>query len=374
MTSPIAAPAAVELPHHSAPAQAVEAARPARPPVAAIPASMCAVTRDAFGGPDVLRVADVAVPRLGPGEVLVRVRAAAANPWDWHFLRGLPYIARLTAAGLRRPKHAVLGGDVAGTVVATGDGVSRFAVGDAVFGFIEFGGFAEYVAVAETALAPMPRNLAAEQAAAVPLAATTALQGLRDAGRLAAGERVLVIGASGGVGTFAVQLAAHFGAHVTAVASSRNAGFVRALGADAVVDYTTTDVTTLDEQFDLILQLAGTASAASLARLLAPGGRLVMSSGDSPNRWIGPFGRVIRGLLAGKRSGRAIVVLKARWNTDDLAFLAGLIEAGAIRPVVTRVYSLADTADAIRHVETGHSRGKVVISVVPDATSRGGAR
>jgi NADPH:quinone reductase-like Zn-dependent oxidoreductase len=369
MTSSIAVPATVEIQHPS-----TDAARPARPVVAAIPASMRAVTRDAFGGPEVLRVADVALPRLEPGEVLVRVRAAAANPWDWHFLRGLPYIARLTAAGLRRPKHPVLGGDIAGSIVATGDGASLFAVGDAVFGFIEFGGFAEYVAVPETALAPMPRNLAAEQAAAVPLAATTALQGLRDAGRLAAGDRVLIVGASGGVGTFAVQLAAHLGAHVTAVTSGRNAGLVRALGAGAVVDYTTTDVTTLDERFDLILQLAGTASAASLAPLLAPGGRLVMSSGDSPNRWIGPFGRVIRGVLAGKRSGRSIVVLTTKWNAGDLAFLTGLVEAGAIRPVVTRVYSLADTADAIRHVETGHSRGKVVISIAPDAASTGGAQ
>jgi NADPH:quinone reductase-like Zn-dependent oxidoreductase len=339
------------------------AARPPHRRAARVPRSMQAVTRETFGSPDILSLRELAVPLPDPGQVLVRIRAAAVNPWDWHFLRGLPYIARLTAAGLRRPKHRVLGGDVAGEVVATGEGATRFGIGDVVYGFIGFGGFAEYAVVSETALAAMPRTLTFEAAAAVPLAATTALQGLRDAGRIKAGDRVLVIGASGGVGTFAVQLAKSFGAHVTGVASGRNADLVRALGADRVVDYTREDVAAGDERYDLVLQLAGTSSGSALARILAPGGRVVMSSGDSPNRWIGPFGRVIRGVIAGRRSGRSIVPLTAKWNADDLAYLAGLLDAGTIRPIIDSTHPLAHTADAIRHLEAGRARGKVLISV-----------
>jgi NADPH:quinone reductase-like Zn-dependent oxidoreductase len=350
------------------PERAVRGTPPAAPlrPVPVIPSSMRAVTYESFGSPDVLQVRQVAVPRPGPGQVLVRIRSAAANPWDWHFMRGLPYIARLSGAGVRRPKHPVLGGDIAGEVVAMGDAASRFGIGDGVYGFIEFGGFAEYVVVPETAVAAMPRNLSFDEAAAVPLAATTALQGLRDVGRTTAGDRVLIIGASGGVGTFAVQLAKAFGAHVTAVASGRNAALVRALGADRVVDYTREDVTAGAERFDVVLQLAGTASGAALARILAPGGRGVMSSGDAPNQWIGPMGRVLRGVIAGKRSGRAVLLLTAKWNAEDLAVLAHLVEAGAIRPVIERTYPLASTADAVRHVESGRARGKVVISVAAD--------
>jgi NADPH:quinone reductase-like Zn-dependent oxidoreductase len=331
---------------------------------APIPKEMPAVTHDTFGSPDVLRLADVPVPQPGPGEVLVRVRAAAVNPWDWHFMRGLPYIARINGAGLRRPKHPVLGGDIAGEVVSTGEGSTRFALGDRVYGFIEFGGFAGYAVAPETLLAAMPSNLTFERAAAVPLAATTALQGLREAGRIQAGDRVLVIGASGGVGTFAVQLAKSFGAHVTAVASGRNAALVRSIGADRVIDYTREDVTAGDDRYDLVFQLAGTASGSALAGLLAPGGRVVLSSGDSPNRWIGPMARVIRGVLAGKRSGRSIAMLTATWNAPDLAFLAGLLEAGDLVPVIDSTYPLADVADAIRYVESGRARGKVLVSVV----------
>ncbi|HYO42807.1 MAG TPA: NAD(P)-dependent alcohol dehydrogenase [Candidatus Limnocylindrales bacterium] len=327
---------------------------------------MRAITHEAFGSPDVLRLGEVAVPRPGAGQVLVRIRAAAVNPWDWHFMRGLPYLARLNGAGIRRPKHPTLGGDIAGEVVATGDGATRFAVGDAVFGFIEFGGFAEYAVAPETLLAAMPRNVTFEQAAATPLAAQTALQGLRDAARVKAGDRVLVIGASGGVGTYAVQLAVSLGARVTGVASGRNAGLVRTLGADRAIDYTHEDVTTGAERYDVILQLAGTASAISLARILAPGGRLVLSSGDSPNRWIGPMGRVLRGVIAGRRSHLSIAPLTARWNAEDLALLAGLIESGVIAPVIDSTYALADTADAIRHLETGRARGKILVSVAAD--------
>jgi NADPH:quinone reductase-like Zn-dependent oxidoreductase len=324
---------------------------------------MRAATYAAFGSPDVLELRDVPVPQPGPGQVLVRVRAAAVNPWDWHFLRGLPYVARLSGAGIRRPKHPVLGGDIAGEVVGVGEGVARFAVGDRVFGFIEFGGFAEYAVAPESLLAPMPANLAFDHAAGVPLTAQTALQGLRDAGRIAAGDRVLVIGASGGVGTFAVQIAKHLGAHVTAVASGRNAALLRSIGADRVVDYTREDVTAGDDGFDVILQLAGTTPASALARLLAPGGRLVLSSGDSPNRFVGPMAGAIRGVLLGKRKGLSIAVLTARWNAVDLGYLAGLLESGAIAPVIDRTYPLAEVADAIRYVESGRARGKVLVSV-----------
>jgi NADPH:quinone reductase-like Zn-dependent oxidoreductase len=325
--------------------------------------TMRAVTHSRFGGPEVLEVGAVPIPRPAAGQVLVRVRAASANPWDWHFMRGLPYIARLSGAGLRSPKHPVLGGDVAGEVAAVGADVSSFAVGDAVYGFIEFGGFAEYAVVAETALAPMPRTLTFELAAAVPLAATTALQGLRDAGRMKAGERVLVVGASGGVGTFAIQLAKAFGAHVTAVTSGRNAALVRAIGADEVVDYTREDVTRGERRFDVVLQLAGTAGASELRRILAPGGRLVMSSGDSRGRVLGPFTRVIRGLLLNVVVRETIAPLTARWNARDLAVVAGLVEAGRIAPVIDSTYALEHAADAIRYLETGRARGKVIISV-----------
>jgi NADPH:quinone reductase-like Zn-dependent oxidoreductase len=320
MTSP--STAAIELEPRSTGALIDRAIEAPHALADAIPDVMRAATHDAFGAPDVLHLGEASVPRPGPGQVLVRVRAASANPWDWHFLRGLPYIARLNGAGIRRPKHPVPGGDVAGEVVAVGEGATRFTAGDHVFGFIEFGGFAEYAAAPESLLAAMPANLTFEQAAAVPLAATTALQGLRDAGEIRAGDRVLVIGASGGVGTFAVQLAKRFGAHVTAVTSGRNAALVRSIGADRVIDYTREDVTAGDDRFDLVLQLAGTAPASALRRILATSGRLVMSSGDSANRFIGPMGRAIRGLLLGRIHGQSIALLTARWNAADLAFLA----------------------------------------------------
>ncbi len=363
MTSHLGTAVAVELQPRTQDAPIGSEAAAPRPVAAPVPQTMKAIAHEAFGSPDVLQLRDRAVPQPGPGEVLVRVRAAAANPWDWHFMRGLPYIARLSGAGLRRPKHPVPGGDIAGDVVAAGAGATRFAVGDRVYGFIEFGGFAEYAVAPESLLAAMPANLTFEQAAAVPLAATTALQGLRDAGRVNAGDRVLVIGASGGVGTFAVQLAKRFGAHVTAVTSGRNATLVRSIGADHVIDYTREDVTAGDDRFDLVLQLAGTAPASALRRILAPGGRLVMSSGDSPNRFFGPFGRAIRGLLLGKIVGQSISLLTAKWNAEDLAFLAGLLEAGDIVPVIDSTYPLADVADAIRYVESGRAHGKVLISV-----------
>jgi len=363
MTSHPGAAVAVELQARPATVTTHGAVDAPRRLAAPVPSEMQAVTYDTFGSPDVLQLRDVAVPHPGRGEVLVRIRAAATNPWDWHFMRGLPYIARINGAGVRRPKHPVLGGDIAGEVVATGTGAARFGIGDRVYGFIEFGGFAEYAVAPESLLAAMPANLTFEQAAAVPLAATTALQGLRDVGRVQPGDRVLVIGASGGVGTFAVQLANWFGAHVTAVTSGRNGALVRSIGADHVLDYTREDVTAGDDRYDLVLQLAGTASASDLRRILAPGGRLVMSSGDAANRWIGPMGRVLRGVIAGKRSRQSIALLTAKWNAEDLEFLAGLLEAGDIAPVIDSTYPLENVADAIRYVESGRARGKVLVSV-----------
>src|ERR1700720_3436410 len=242
---------------------------------------------EAYGSAGVPTLKAVANPAVGADRVLVRLRAASANPYDWHFMRGLPLIAR-TSMGLRKPKYSLLGTDVAGEVEAVGDAVTRFRPGDKVFGFVGSGGFAEFVSAPERLLALKPDNLSFEQAATVPLAAVTALQGLRDAGELQSGQKVLIIGASGGVGTFAVQIAKWFGADVTGVCSTRNLELVRSIGADRVIDYTGEDFTRRGQRYDLIFQLAGTASGSACRRALTPKGRLVLSSGDSPGRGIGP--------------------------------------------------------------------------------------
>src|SRR3712207_3768876 len=221
---------------------------------------MRAITQAAFGSADVLRLREVPKPSPAAGEVLVRICAASPNPWDWHFMRGLPYISRLAGAGLRKPTNTILGSDVAGRVEAVGAGVTQFHVGDEVIGFIGAGAFAEYVSVPEEFLGPKPASLTFEQAATIPLAGMTALQGLRDEGQIRAGHHVLIIGASGGVGTLAIQIAKHFGAHVTGVCSARNLALVQSLGADRVIDYTRHDVTRLGVTYDLIFQLAGTTS------------------------------------------------------------------------------------------------------------------
>ena len=324
---------------------------------------MKAIAYERFGSPDVLELTEVPVPKVGRGEVLVRVRAASANPWDWHFMRGLPYIARLSGAGLRTPKHPVLGGDISGEVEKVGSEVTRFRPGDEVFGFVGFGGFAEYVVSAEGRLAPKPANLTFDQAATVPLAALTALQGLRDVGEIRSGQNVLIVGASGGVGTFAVQIAKWFGAGVTGVCSTRNMEFVRSIGADRVIDYTREDFTRSRRQYDLVFQLAGTTSPAAFRRVLTPKGVLVLSSGDSPGRLIGPFGRIIAAVLLSRFVGQDMRVLQTKPRNEDLHFLTELIEAGRVTPVIDRTYPLRETPAAIRYLETGRARGKVVISV-----------
>jgi NADPH:quinone reductase-like Zn-dependent oxidoreductase len=334
---------------------------------------MQAFIRSRFGSPDVLSLQDAPIPPVGPGEVRVRVRATSANPWDWHFLRGTPYIARLSAAGFRRPKHTILGGDIAGEVDAVGPGVSRFRPGDAVFGFIGFGGYAEYAVASEDVLAHAPAGLSFEEAATVPLAATTALQGLRDIGGIEAGQKVLIVGASGGVGSFAVQIAKALGAHVTGVASGANLDLLRSIVADEVIDYRRDDVTRSGERYDLILQLAGETGASAFRRILTPKGTLVLSSGDSKGRVLGPFTRIIRAVLLSKFVSQAIKPFNVKPNAADLDALRGLIESGRITPVVERTYPFSQLIDAIRHVESGRARGKVAISVAPAASGAASA-
>ena len=323
---------------------------------------MRAIAQQEFGPPDVLELKDLDKPRARDGEVLVRVRAASANPWDWHFMRGMPLISR-PQAGWRKPKNEVLGSDVAGHVEAVGSGVTRFREGDEVFGFVGHGAFAEYVSVPEDVLAPKPAALSFEQAATIPLAAMTALQGLRDVGRLEAGERALIVGASGGVGTFAVQIAKALGAHVTGVCSTRNLELVRSIGADEVIDYTQRDFTDGAGEFDLIFQLAGTASPAACRRALTRDGRLVLSSGDSKGRVIGPLSRVLKAALLSPFVSQSLKTLSVKRSGEDLRYLGELIEAGKLSPVIDKTYPLAEAPEAIRYLETGRARGKVVITV-----------
>jgi NADPH:quinone reductase-like Zn-dependent oxidoreductase len=324
---------------------------------------MKAIVRNRYGPPDILELREVDPPEPGQGEVLVQVRAASVNPYDWHFLRGEPYFMR-AQAGLRKPKMAVLGADIAGVVSEVGPDVSGYGPGDEVFCEDESGGgFAELATVSADLLEQKPANLSFEHAAAVPLAAMTALQALRDHGRLNAGERILIIGASGGVGTFAVQIAKSFGAHVTGVCSTRNIALVRSIGADAVIDYTREDFTSAASRFDLILQLAGMASPGECRRVLARKGALLLSSGDSEGRWIGPVSRVIKALAMSPFVSQRMVPFVAKPNKADLGTLRGLIESGEVTPVIDRTYELSAVPEAIAYLEQGHARGKVVITI-----------
>jgi len=322
---------------------------------------MKAIVHETYGSPDVLELADVDMPVAADDGVLVRVRAASANPLDWHFIRGEPYVMR-AQFGLRLPKRTNVGNDVAGVVEVVGNAVSRFKPGDEVYGDVN-GSFAEYVAAPEDLLESKPANLTFEQAAAVPLAAVTALQGLRDKGGIRAGQRVLIIGASGGVGTFAVQIAKTFDAHVTGVCSTRNVDMVRSIGADRVVDYTREDYALGSERYDLIFQLAGTGSPLECRRALTPKGTLLLSSGESNGRWIGPISRILAALVESPFVGQQLVPFIAKRSADDLRVLKGLIEDGKVTPVIDRTYALPEAPDAIRYVEEGHTRGKVVITV-----------
>jgi len=322
---------------------------------------MKAIVYHQYGSPDVLQLQDMDKPVVRDDAVLVRIRAAAANPYDWHFMRGEPYFMRLFI-GLRTPKANGLGVDFAGQVEAVGKDVTQFHPGDEVFGVCN-GAFAEYLCTPENELALKPTNLTFEQAAAVPLAAVTALQGLRDTGQLQPEQKVLIIGASGGVGTFAVQIAKVFGAHVTGVCSTRNLELVRSLGADHVIDYTQEDFTQSGQKYDLIFQLAGTRSPSHCRRALTSKGRLVLSSGDSDGRWIGPIDRLIKAAALSPFVSQTLSSLNTKRSKKDLPYLTELIEAGKVTPVIDRTHSLGEVPEALRYLEHGHARGKVVITV-----------
>jgi NADPH:quinone reductase-like Zn-dependent oxidoreductase len=324
---------------------------------------MKAIVQDRFGAPDVLSLREVDQPAVAPGEVLVRVHASSVNAADWHFMRGDPYLARLSL-GLRTPKVKVRGRDFAGLVTAVGDGVTGLRPGDEVYGETD-GTFAEYVSVPGDVVDRKPANLSWEQAAAVPLAGNTALMGLREASVVQPGQRVLINGASGGVGTFAVQIAKAFGAQVTAVCSTRNVDLVRKLGADEVVDYTRDDFARAGQRYDVVFDLVGNRSLADLRRALTPTGALVLSGGgvSRGGSLVGPMGLIIRGALVSRFIRQRLVVLQAKQSKGNLAALRDLIESGKVTPVIDRSYPLAEAADAIRYLEGEHARAKVVITV-----------
>ena len=325
---------------------------------------MKAIRYDRYGSPDVLKFEDIEVPAVGDDDVLIRVRAASVNPLDWHFMRGAPYLVRL-AAGLSRPRAGRLGADMAGSVEAVGKNVTEFRPGDEVFGGLEARGtLAEYITIRrDGTVLTKPGGLTFEQAASVPVAAFTALQALRDKGRVQAGHKVLVNGASGGVGTFAVQLAKVFGAEVTGVCSTANVELVASIGADRVIDYTREDFTRAGKQYDLVIDIAGNRTLAETRRVLAPKGVLVAVGGPDKGRWIGPLGRSVRMMLLSPAVSQRMVSFLARQNKADLAVLRELLQTGKITPVIDRTYPLAEAAEAIRYLETGHARGKVAITV-----------
>lgn len=331
---------------------------PTEPTPAVTADTMKAIVQDSYGSGEVLELRDIDKPTIGDHDVLVRVRAAAVNPGDWAIMSGLPYIARPAPLyGLRRPKNPVRGADVAGQVEAVGAGVTRFRPGDEVFGWCH-GAFAEYAAASEDGLALKPAKVSFEQAAAVPMAGSVALQALRDHGNVRAGQRVLVNGASGGIGTFAVQIAKTLGANVTGVCSTPNVDLVRSIGADHVIDYTQEDFTRSGERYDFILDNAANTPLSRLRRALTPAGMLVPNGGDFGNRWFASAGRLIGAMVSfrfvSQRLGRFLVAKKR----EDLIVLMGMIEAGQITPVIGRSYLLSETAQAMDYVATGHVRGK----------------
>lgn len=323
---------------------------------------MKAVVYHRYGSPDVLRYQEVEQPTPGDDEVRIRIRAASVNPLDWHFMRGEPYILR-AVNGLRKPKAGALGVDLAGQVEAVGGKVTQFRPGDEVFGAIERrGAFAEFACAFEKELVPKPANLSFEQAAAVPVAALTALQGLRDKGRIQPGQRVLVNGAAGGVGTFAVQIAKAFGAHVTGVCSTRNVDMVRSIGADHVIDYTREDFTSGSQRYDLILDCMANHALSACRGVIGAKGTYVVVGGP-PGRWVGPLAPLLKVLLMSRFVSQKLIVFIAKGSKEDLAFLKGLIEGGKITPVIDRSYALSKVPEAIGYLEQGHARGKVVITM-----------
>ena len=323
---------------------------------------MRAIVRNTYGSPDVLELQEIDKPDVTDDEVLVRVRAASVNRADWYTLTGTPYVGR-TQLGLLKPKSNRMGVDFAGTVEAVGRDVTQFRPGDEVFGG-RSGAFAEYVCVREDrAVVPKPANVTFDEAAAVPVAAITALQGLRDKGQIQPGQKVLINGASGGVGTFAVQIAKAFGAEVTGVCSTRNVDLVRSIGADHVIDYTQEDFTRSDRRYDLMLDVAGSRSWSACRRVLNPQATLVIVGAPKGNRLIGPLSHIIKVRLAALRSSQKVVFFIAKLNKADMVVLRELLEAGKVTPVIDRRYELSEIADAFRYMGEGHAQGKIVITV-----------
>ena len=322
---------------------------------------MKAIVNTTYGSPDVLQLKEVEKPATRDYEVLVKVHAASAAAGDWHLLRAKPFLMRFTY-GLLKPKHKILGAAVAGQVEAVGSNVTQFQPGDEVFGNLSecgFGAFAEYVSVPENALAMKPTRLTFEEAATVPVSAITALQGLRDQGHIQPGQKVLINGASGGVGTFAVQIAKAFGTEVTAVCSTRNVDMMRSLGAEQVIDYMQEDFTKNGQQYDLILAANGYHPISAYQHALSPQGRYVMSGGSMPQM----FQAMLLGPWLSRKGSQKMGNLLAKPNQSDLIFMKELIEAGKVVPEIDRCYPLSETAEAIRYLEKGHARGKVVITV-----------
>jgi NADPH:quinone reductase-like Zn-dependent oxidoreductase len=323
---------------------------------------MKAIVQERFGPPDVLRFADTDRPEPGADDVLIRVHAASINPADWHILRGDPYVARLMGIGLTKPKARVAGSDAAGVVEAVGANVHGVRPGDEVFGFFR-GAFAEYACGAATKVVPKPASLTFEQAAALPIAATTALRGIRDVAGVTAGQRVLVNGAGGGVGSFAVQIAAALGAEVTGVCSTGNIELVRSLGAAHVIDYTAEDFTDGPTRYDVILDNVSSLPLNGLRRVLTPKGTLVVNGGGSPGHVFGPIAVLLKAIVVNMFVSQRLRPLPSKENRQELLDVTALIEDGKLTPVVDRTYPLAEVAEGMRHVEQGHARGKSVVTV-----------
>ena len=327
-------------------------------------AKMKAIVYHEFGGPEVLRLEEIDKPVPKDNQILVKVRALSVNPLDWHFLEGIPYLGRPMAFGLLRPTVTQIGVDYAGTVEAVGKDIKEFKPGDEVYGN-RFGAFAEYVVATEKAVALKPASLTFEQAASLPVAALTALQALRDTGKIQPGQKVLINGASGGVGTFAVQIAKSFGAEVTGVCSGRNVELVRSLGADNVIDYTKEDFTKRPERYDLILDNVGSQPLSGFRRVLNPKGKYVAIGGGGVNdsRWTGPLVTVVKMVALNKLGTQEMGMMLAEMNKKDLNILEDLIQAGKVKPVIDRTYTFNQLPEAMRYLEEGHARGKVVVTV-----------
>ena len=331
-------------------------------PLAANTPSMKAIVYRCYGSAEVLKLEEIPKPVAADDRVLVKVHAASVNPLDWHYMHGKPYIMR-PMAGVGKPDSILMGADFAGTVEAVGKNVTRYKPGDEVFGDRD-GAFGEYVSVREKgAMALKPTNMSMAQAAAVPIAGLTALQALRDKGKIQAGQKVLINGASGGVGTFAVQIAKNYGADVTGVCSTRNVAMVKSIGADHVIDYTQEDFTQGSVRYDLIIDNVGSHSLSEYRRVLTPNGKLVMVGGPSDDPWLGPLTTSLKAYIVSPFVSRKMIFMLAQSNSEDLDVLRDLMQAGKLTPVIDRRYPLSETAQAVSYLEQGHAKGKVIITV-----------